>query len=286
MPDAVEGSSGTDSVSEAVESATSGCKKGESNSGKNALGLVWTLLALGVAGYSVASALNTSTKQFDIAKRYLEISEWWRDYYNSVFAPWEDKELEEIQELLDEEPEYDVAIGRTRTAARLRFKGLDYQNIRCTSEYCTGLRAALLKDAALAEATATAALSNLGRQNEQAWIAARNDLRWKKILAVINRGRDMIAENVRFTSLAFGIFGDLTKQAAASAGGAMGFFGYALNRKETQYPVLASQMVTRPQGTDPQPVSAPTPVAQPVRRSGTFINPETGENEPVIGPLE
>lgn len=286
MPDAVEGSSSTESATEGTGSSTSGCRKGESDGGKNELGLIWTLLALGVAGYSIVSALNTSSKQFDIAKRYLDISEWWRDYYKSVFAPWEDKELEEVQKLFDEEPEYDVAIGRTRTAARLRFKGLDYQNIRCTSEYCTGLRAALLKDAALAEATATAALSNLGRQNEQAWVEARNDLRWKKILAVINRGRDMIAENVRFTNLAFGIFGDLTKQAAASAGGAMGFFGYALNRKETQYPVLASQTVMRPQGADPQPVSAPAPVEQPVIRSGTRINPATGKNEPIYGTLE
>lgn len=277
MPDATEGSESSSS------STTSSCTKGESDSGKNALALIWAALALGVAGYTTAAAIDTATQQYNIAKRYLDIAEWWRDFYNTVYAPWENVELEEAEALEEEEPEFDITVGRTRTFSRLKFKGLDYQNIRCTSEYCTGLRAALLKDAALAEATAVAASSNLGYQNELAWIEARNDLRWKKILAVINRGRDMIADNVRFSSLAFGIFGDLTKQAAASAGGAMNFVGYALNRKETQYPVLASQLVTRPYETQ-QPTAAPA-AAQPVVRSGTEVDPATGQNVPITRPL-
>lgn len=265
-----------DEVDTSVVTSSTECNKGESDSGKANLGSIFNVLALAVAGYSTAAAISTAQQQYEIAKDYLEIAEWWRDYYNTVFAPWENIELEEVLALVDEEPEYDITIGRTRTAGRIRFKGMDYQAIRCTSEYCTGLRGALLKDAAVAEATAVAALSNLGWQNEKAWVEARNDLRWKKILAVINRGRDMIAENVRFSNLAFGIFGDLTKQAGDAASGAIGYLGYNLYRRETRYPALASQLVERAvptRGVESAPVAATSPTVT----SGVLRDPSTGE---------
>lgn len=252
--------------------ANESCRHGQTDSGKNAVGTIMELAALAVAGINTAAAITMANQQYEIAKDYLDIAEWWRDWYNTVYKPWEDKELEEIWNLEEETPEYDITIGRTRTYARMEFKGMDYQGIRCTSEYCTGLRGALLKDAFVAEATATAALSNLGWQNEKAWVEARNDLRWKKILSVANRGRDMIADNVQFTQLAFGIFGDLGKQAGASIGGAIGYLGYSRNRNETKYPGLASQTVIQRRAAQPQQPQQPQRPA-PVIRSGVVFDP-------------
>lgn len=251
--------------------ANEACNHGQTDSGKNAIGTIMELAALAVAGINTAAAISMANQQYSIAKDYLDIAKWWRDYYNSVYKPWEDKELQEAWDYEEEEPEYDVTIGRTRTYAKIQFKGTDYQGIRCTSEYCTGLRAAMLKDALNAEATATAAMSNLGYNNEKAWVESRSDLRWKRILGVINRGRDMIAENVNFFNLAFNIFGDLTKQATLGAGGAIGFLGYSRNRRETMYPGLASQtVVTKVQKREQQqPQSQP----QPTRRSGVIFDP-------------
>lgn len=235
------------------------CRTGQSDSGKNAIGIIGQLAALAVAGYTTAVAITLANKQHEIAKDYLEMSEWWRDYYNSVYRPWEDREIADLNDWNTVEPEYDITMGQTRTTARIQFKNMDYTGIRCTSEYCTGLREAMLKDAHLAEAAATAAMSNVGYQNEKAWVEARNDARWKRILAVLNRGRDMIAENINFMSLSYGIYADLGEQAMQTAGGAIGFLGYARNRRETQYPSLGSVFTTRINPPTPQaPTPAPT----------------------------
>lgn len=249
------------------------CRHGQTDRGKNTVGTIMELAAIAVAGIMTAAAISMATKQYEIAKEYLDIAKWWRNHYNTSYVPWENQELKEAWESEDEVPHYDITIGRTRNLGRMRFKGADYQAIRCVSEYCTGLRGALIKDMFNAEATALAALSNLGYNNEKAWVEARNDLRWKRILGVLNRGRDMIAENIQFSQLAFGIFGDLGKQAAASAGGAIGYLGYSWNRNKTQYPGLSiathSVDVQRP-----QPQLQQQQPEEPVMRSGVYVHPD------------
>ena len=109
-----------------------------------------------------------------------------------------------------------------------------------------------------------AALSNLGYRNERAYVEARNDVRWERRMETLNRGRDMIAQNIQFSKLAFGIFGDLGKQAGLGAAGAVRYLGYSWNKNETQYPTLARGIETVETVTTP---ARPAP-QQPVIRSG------------------
>ncbi|MBQ3569528.1 MAG: hypothetical protein IJA20_02520, partial [Methanocorpusculum sp.] len=135
-----------------------GCKHGQSDSNKGAMGKIMEAAAIAVALLNTGAATYLATKQYEIAKDYLDIAKWWRNYYNSTYRPWEDKELEEAWALKEIDPIYDTIVGRTRTYGRLQFKGLAEKSIQCTSEYCTGLREALLKDVINSEATAMAAL--------------------------------------------------------------------------------------------------------------------------------
>lgn len=230
--------------------------------------------AIAVALLNTGAATYLATQQYEIAKDYLDIAKWWRNYYNSTYRPWEDKELEEAWALKEIDPIYDTIVGRTRTYGRLQFKGLAEKSIQCTSEYCTGLREALLKDVINSEATAMAALSNLGYRNERAYVEARNDVRWERRMETLNRGRDMIAQNIQFSKLAFGIFGDLGKQAGLGAAGAVRYLGYSWNKNETQYPTLQRGLATV------QPVAATVPAQpapqQPVIRSGVVFDTPDG----------
>ena len=247
------------------------CRHGQSDTNKQTAASLMEAAAIAVALLNTGAATKIAADQYDIAKQYLDIAKWWRNYYNSTYRPYEDKLLAEAWALQEIDPIYDTIAGTTRTYVRLQFKSLAEKSIQCTSEYCTGLREALLKDVVNSEATALAALSNLGYRNERAYVEARNDVRWKRREAMLNLGRDMIANNIQFSQLAYGIFGDLGKQAGLGAAGAVRYLGYSWNKNETQYPTLKRGIVQREQA--PTPISTPpVPAAQPTIRSGIIFD--------------
>ena len=267
------------------------CNIGESNLSRSNSGMLWNLAAIAVAGLNTAAAIEMADLQYDIAKQYLDIAKWWRNYYNNTFRPCEDVELTEAWTLPQEQPLYDTAIGRHKTFARIQFKGIADKSIRCTSAYCTGLRGALLKDAIGSEAAALSALANLGYRNERTYVETLNDLRWRRKESVVHRGRNMIANNIQFSDFAAGIFGDLGRQAAASAGGAIRFLGYNMNRQDTQYPTLMRGVpertaveTRRASVTSAAPTPAPRPTTPatppPVITSGYINFPGTSDVRP------
>lgn len=262
--------------------AANKCNTGQTDTGKSYIGTIMDAMAVAVAGINTAAAIKMADWQYDIAKQYLDIAKWWRNYYNSTYKPWEDVELREAWELQPETPYYDTAVGRARTYGRLQFKGLAERSVQCTSEYCTGLREALLKDVLNSEATALSQLSNMGYRNERAYVEARNDVRWKRREETLNRGRSLPANNVQFMQLAFGIFGDLGKQAGLGAAGAVGYLGYSWNKNETMYPTLyRGTAYKRPVPEQPTTPVSYTPPEEPrgSYRSGVFFPASGGPGQ-------
>lgn len=230
------------------------CPNGVTDAGRSWQAALWAGLSGVIAAYNTGQAIKFADKQHEIAKQYLKIAEWMLDYHKSAYRPVEDQELAEAMALKEEDPIYDVQRGRAQVAARIQAKGQADKQVQCTSEYCTGLRAVLLRDALAREATTVAALSELGYRNERAHIEARSDVRWQKMVNTAQRGRDMQANAVSYGQFAFGIFGDLGTQAAQGAAGAAGAFGYWRNRRETLYPTTyrIDPIQQAMQGTQPQ----------------------------------
>lgn len=214
------------------------CNTGVSNTGRITMGGLWAGLTAAMAAYNTGQAIHFATKQYDIAKQYLTISQWWNAYKANFFDPVEDEELNEAMNLTEETPYYDIARGRAQTAGRIRFKNAVNKAVQCTSEYCTGLRQQLLRDTLAQEATSIAALTGLGYRSERAYIEAQSDRRWKRMVATAQRGRGMQAPAVSYAQLAYGIYGNLGAQAGQGAQGAAALAGYMWNRNETIYPTL------------------------------------------------
>lgn len=236
--------------------ANSECNRGITDTGKSTAAYILEAAAIAVAGINTAAAIRMANLQYEIAKQYLDIAQWWRNYYNTTYRPVEDTELQEAWALQKTDPLYDVAVGRARSYIRIALRGRGDKAIRCTSEYCTGLRGAFLKDAANEEATALAAASNLGYRNERAYVVARDNVRWERRAQVLQRGRNMVANNVQYSNLAAGIFGDLGRQAGMAAGGAVRYLAYETNRNDTLYPDTFIGQAQLP----PVPVATPTPM--------------------------
>jgi hypothetical protein len=215
-----------------------GCNKnhGVNDEGRSFFGDLLSLAAIAAAAYNSVKAVQIAEDEWEMAKKYWQISKNWLDYYKDNYAPVEDQELEEAMNIPVEEPDYEVARGRARVSAWLEFRGITDKAIRCTSRYCTGLRADILTDLSIAQAAAVAIADGLGYRNERAYIESRNEVRFEKMMNTAKRGRDMLADNVSLAKSAAGIYGDLWNQAWSGIQGAGSYLGYYFNRNDTQYP--------------------------------------------------
>lgn len=209
---------------------------GVDDSARKLFGDILAGVAIAGAAYNAARAVKIATDEWLMAKKYWRIARNWLDYYKDYYAPVEDQELHEARNLKKETPEYDAARGRARAVAWLQFRDVVRQAMRCTSRYCTGLRQDMLADLSASQADAVAMADGLGYRNERAYIEARDDVRFKKMLETAKRGRDMVADNVSLSSAAAGIYGDLFNQSMAGLAGAGQYLGYWSSRNDTAYP--------------------------------------------------
>lgn len=233
-----------------VTSKAGSCNHGLTDYDKSTLSLLWDIVPAVIAAYNTGQAIHFGTKQYEIAKDYLKISQWWRSYYNNFFVPLEDQELSEAMELQETTPYYDTMRGRAQTAGRLKFKNAVNTAVQCTSEYCTGLRQQLLFDVLDQESRALNSLAGLGYRNERAYYESRSDIRWKRMINTAARGRDLQSQAINSAQLAYGIYGSLGEQVSKGAEGAASAFGYFHYRNDPRYPTLmtiqqASQQVSQ-----------------------------------------
>lgn len=192
--------------------------------------------AVVVAGVNTVMAIRMANLQAEIAEDYLKIAKAWRNYYNDVFRPAEDQELAEAWALPEYVAHHSYTAGQARNTGRIKMAYQVHRAVQRTSSYAIGLRAARIKDYLMQEAFTLGAMAGLGHRLETDKADVMDDRRWKKREQVLNRGRDMVAQNVSFSQLAAGIFGDLGRQAAEGAGGAMAYLGYSSARQPTEYP--------------------------------------------------
>lgn len=192
--------------------------------------------AIAVAVVNTAAAIEIASDQESLAKDYLRIAKSQQNYYYEVYVPCEDKELEEACSAALYEKHNNIQIGRMKNSVRHQFAGVLDKDIQCSSRYCTGRMAAIIKDRLTSEAAALATAANLARRYEEDYAEAQDDLRWARRSQALARGRDMMAQAVSFSGFAYGLFGKLGDQAQKGAAGAMGYLGYASARNETVYP--------------------------------------------------
>lgn len=217
---------------------------GISDNDHSVFGSILSAAALASAAANAYKAYDIAQKEWEMAKKYWRIAENWLDYYKDAYAPVEDQELEEAMDLPIAEPHYDAAIARARASAWITFKGKLRDSMRCTSKYCTGLRADMLAQISQAQGIAVTTAEGLGYRNERAYVEARNDVRWEKRLNTAKRGRDIIADVASLGMASAGIYGSLLDQAWQGLSAAGQYLGWDNNRVQPHYPTtyIAGQM--------------------------------------------
>lgn len=230
-------------------------KSGPTDEGQSIIAKLLTGAAILAAAYNTAKAVEIANDQWDMAKRYWKIAHNWLDHYRNNYAPVEDQEVNEALNIPVTEPEYETARGRSRVIAYLEFKGVVEKTIRCTSEYCTGLREDMLEDLVSAQANAVALADGLGYRNERAYVESRNDVRFDKMLNTAKRGRDMVADNVSMAQATAKAYGDAFEQTWNGLRGSAYFLGYMGARNPTAYPTSYLSSASGNAGNDPAGVA-------------------------------
>ena len=227
--------------------------------------------------YNTANSLKMAKLQRDLAEKYLELAEDYTNYYNSKYKPLEIKLTEEAYRL----PKYvrdkdDFTKGTMLAAARGR-AGLELnKQLSCVGRYCSGLRAAILTEQLMTQASAEAAVAGLAHRTQDKEEIAWNNHRWEKRSQVLKLGRDIPTDALSFANLAAGIFGSLGGQAAAGADAAIWALGY--DRAGTVYPARHKPISVSSYVYDPTKLESfkakaletytPPPEPQPIKLSG------------------
>lgn len=210
--------------------------RGVGDSGRSLFGSILSAAAIAAAAYNSVKAVSIAMQEWELAKRYWQLSRNWLDYYSSLYAPVEDMEVSEALGLEDEEPLYDTARGRARVAAYIQTKELFNRKQECLPKYHTGRREVVMMRMLAAQADAVAAADGMGHRNERAYLEARDDVRFDKQINTAKRGRNMVASNVSFANATAGIFGSLYDQTWRGLQGAGMYLGYESRRNVTAYP--------------------------------------------------
>lgn len=229
-------------------------RNGPSDSGQSIVAKILSAAAIAAAAYNTAKAIDIANDQWKMAKNYWQLAYNWLDHYKNNYAPIEDQEVNEALNIPVTEPEYETARGRSRVIAHLEFKGVVEKTIRCTSEYCTGLREDMLEDLVSAQATAVALADGLGYRNERAYVESRNDIRFDKMLNTAKRGRDMIADNVSLAQATAKAYGNAFEQTWEGLRGSAYYLGYQGARNPTFYPT--TYMSTGRESSESNPAGA------------------------------
>lgn len=229
-------------------------RNGPSDSGQSIVAKILSAAAIAAAAYNTTKAIDIANDQWKMAKNYWQLAYNWLDHYKNNYAPVEDQEVNEALNIPVTEPEYETARGRSRVIAHLEFKGVVEKTIRCTSEYCTGLREDMLEDLVSAQATAVALADGLGYRNERAYVESRNDIRFDRMLNTAKRGRDMIADNVSLAQATAKAYGNAFEQTWEGLRGSAYYLGYQGARNPTFYPT--TYMSTGRESSESNPAGA------------------------------
>lgn len=212
------------------------------NFARTAFGVLLSAASIAAAAYNTYRAVEIAMQEYELATKYWYLADAWLNIYKDVYAPLEDVIVAEASQIPEEEPEYDVARGRARVSALIHLRGHVRPQILKTSRYCSGKREDIITTFAASVSAAVAIADGLGYRNERAKVEARNEVRFKKMLAAAKLGRNIIANNVSLAGAVAGIYGDLADQAWAGIEGAGYALGYITNRHETPMPRTAMEV--------------------------------------------
>lgn len=206
------------------------------DSGEGGLHSLLSVVAFAVAVWSAYEQLRIFKMRYDIAKGYANIAQERWDRFNAAYKPLENAMVDEISaqgpvsaDYAGVQSDYNIFTGNAYGDADRRLR-------LTAARYALCIDPSLVDDLNLAASLAKDDGVNYGYRHAEWYAILRDDVRWNNRAALLNLGRDMLAQSAKYGSMANDMLGSAGQAAGAAMEGALGYLGYANNRNETYYP--------------------------------------------------
>lgn len=192
-------------------------------------------LAIAIANAAAQGAIHE--KQMDLADAYYSMAKYKLDRFRNKYVPLELKLLNEVSTVPIPEMDCDDDRSRAQTAVNRSFDSMAgfLRHLSQACRLCIGDEQLRLIEHKRARALVDT--ENYNMYDDRFWTDYKTDSRWNRRSAVLNLGRNMAAEALKYGDVASSLLKTLGAEVDRAANGAVGAIGYFGARNDTFYPM-------------------------------------------------
>ena len=192
-------------------------------------------LAIALANAAAQGAIHE--KQMDLADAYYSMAKYKLDRFRNKYVPLELKLLNEVSTVPIPEMDCDDDRSRAQTAVNHSFDSMAgfLRQLSQACRLCIGDEQLRLMEHKRARALVDT--ENYNMYDDRFWTDYKTDSRWNRRSAVLNLGRNMAAEALKYGDVASSLLKTLGAEVDRAANGAVGAIGYFGARNDTFYPM-------------------------------------------------
>ncbi len=235
--------------------------------GENGWAMAFKAASVAIAIANGVAQSEIASKQQELAESYYSMAKYKWDRFANNYMPLELKLLNEVSTTPIREIDCTGAESRATTATNSAYNGIygflsrKAKSLRLCVDDSSFTMLDFRRNMMLVDT------ENFNLADEQWYTDFKNDQRWNRRSNILNLGRNLSTEALKYGDVARSLFGQVGSQIERAAGGVMQALGYYGARNDTYYPTtyLGS-------GTG-QLVSIGSPVSSNPAASGV-VNPE------------
>lgn len=192
--------------------------------------------AIAIALGNAAAQGTISDKKMDLAEGYYDMAKFKWDRFKKQYMPLEKKLLNEVSNVPIKEMDCAEAAGRAKLAVDTAYESINIylkQKARSMRQCFDSTQFIVLNTR---QGLLLADTENYNLLDEQWFTEFKNDQRWNRRSTVLNLGRNLSTEALRYGDVARTVFGAVGTQLNTAAAGVVQALGYYGARNDTFYP--------------------------------------------------
>lgn len=197
--------------------------------------------ALAIAILNGLAQAEIADKQQDLADSWYGHAKYKWDRFNDKYVPLEKKLLAEVSNVPIRNIDCDGAEARAQNATNSAYDGANKYLSRTAKSYRICLDPSLLTYMDLRRNKMLVDTENYNLADERWFTDFKNDQRWNRRSNVLNLGRNLNSEALKYGDVANALYKQVGQQIERAAGGLMQAFGYFGARNDTYYPTTYLQ---------------------------------------------
>lgn len=200
----------------------------------------WTelfqLAALAIAIANGIAQAEIASKQQDLADGYYQMAKYKWDRFSNKYMPLEKKLLNEVSTVDIRELDCDDDRQRAELSVNTAFDSLSQYLTRQARKLRLCIDPSMVGMIDHRRALALVDTENYNIQDDQWFTDFKNDQRWNRRSNVLNLGRNLSSEALKYGDVARSLYANVGAQIDKAASSLMGALGYYGARNDTYYP--------------------------------------------------